>query len=81
MPAMTQGSNPVQARLSIIAQLSGRTLDDLYRLFRLEDAPQIADHVGGVPVYNVTECMEWLMPGDPVPVDPATVVNLTPPAV
>lgn len=78
----------MQARLSVIAELSGRSLDDLYRLFRLEDAPTVVAHVGGVPVYDVEQCISWLQPeAKPIQVmqgpgvTPVQPVDLAPRAV
>lgn len=68
-------------QMSVVAELSGRSRDELYRLFRLEDAPNPVDHVSGVPVYDLEQCLEWLNPAPkllPVPDEP---LNLTPPSV
>lgn len=67
--------------MSAIAALSGRSLTDLYRLFRMEEAPSPVAHVAGVPVYDLSGAMDWLHPSDPAPVPADTVVKLAPPSV
>lgn len=71
-------------QMSVVAALSGRSRDELYRLFRLEEAPNPVAHVSGVPVYDLEQCMEWLHPSDQVPASDSRVAEplvLTPPHV
>lgn len=67
--------------MSAIAALSGRRLDELYRLFRLPGAPNPVAHVAGVPVYDLEGAMEWLHPPEPAPEPADSVVKLSPPSV
>lgn len=48
--------------LSAVARLTGRSLDEVYRLFRLPDAPQPSAHVACVPVYELDDAVAWVTP-------------------
>lgn len=50
--------------LSAIAQITGVPLDDVYKLFRLPDAPQPVAHVACVPVYDLEAASQWVLPPD-----------------
>lgn len=79
LPGMT--TKRPTGQMSVVAELSGRSRDDLYRLFRTEGAPSPAAHVSGVPVYDLEECLAWLQPAPQVAPEPAEPVNLAPPHV
>jgi hypothetical protein len=70
--------------MSAIAALSGRSLTDLYRLFRMEGSPSPVAHVAGVPVYDLDRAMTWLHPesgADAGLLARDAVVKLQPPSV
>lgn len=74
-------SNRPTGQMSVVSKLSGRSRDELYRLFRLEEAPRPVAHVSGVPVYDLDQCMVWLHPEGPVEsgaVHPSEMLDLTP---
>lgn len=80
---MTDTSKP-SGPLSAIAAITGVPLDDVYKLFRLPDAPQPIAHVACVPVYDLEAATQWVLPPDepgahlaePQPVLSATVLEV-----
>lgn len=67
--------------MSVVAELSGRSRDELYRLFRMEGAPSPVAHVSGVPVYDLEAALAWLQPQSKVAPEPAQPLDLAPPHV
>lgn len=67
--------------MSVVAELSGRSRDELYRLFRLEEAPSPVAHVSGVPVYDLEQCLSWLNPAPSVESVPSEPLELAPRSV
>lgn len=65
-------------QMSVVAALSGRSRDELYRLFRLEGAPSPVTHVSGVPVYDIEACLRWLEPEDALAAPSGAVLDLVP---
>lgn len=79
LPAMT--TKRPTGQMSVVAELSGRSRDELYRLFRMEGSPNPVGHVSGVPVYDLEECLGWLQPAPQVDPEPSQPVRLAPPHV
>ncbi len=52
--------SPVNAPLRVIAELSGWSLDRVWRRFRLDSAPQPVEHAACVPAYDVRGALEFL---------------------
>lgn len=80
-PQKPSTSKRPTGQMSVVAKLSGRSRDDLYRLFRREEAPSPVTHVSGVPVYDLDECMAWLHPVGEDQADPlerGTVLRIAP---
>lgn len=61
MPPMSDAKKPT-GPLSAVSKLTGRSLDEVYRLFRLPDAPQPSAHVACVPVYDLEDAVAWVTP-------------------
>ena len=56
MKAVGDGSAPI----SVLAQMSGRSVSDVHRLMRLPAAPAPAGFVARVRVYRVEEALSYL---------------------